>query len=56
MIKVDLPQAGPPTGRAVEVGVKGEDFNRLNVIARNILDFFENSAWCVRPDDKLSKR
>jgi multidrug efflux pump subunit AcrB len=40
-ITVDLPQAGPPTGRAIEVGVKGEDFGRLNELAGRILDFLK---------------
>ncbi|HSV43306.1 MAG TPA: efflux RND transporter permease subunit, partial [Candidatus Bathyarchaeia archaeon] len=40
-ISVDLPQAGPPTGKAIEVGVKGENFERLMEIAGQVLDFLK---------------
>lgn len=40
-VAVDLPQAGPPTGKAIEVGIKGEDFNRLNVIAGRVMEFLK---------------
>ncbi len=31
------PKEGPPTGRAVEVGVKGDNFEKLNLIANQII-------------------
>ncbi|MEW5894642.1 MAG: efflux RND transporter permease subunit [Candidatus Omnitrophota bacterium] len=43
-ITVDLPQAGPPTGKAVEVGVKGEEFERLNSIAARLQEYLQTIA------------
>ena len=40
-INVDLPQAGPPTGKAIEAGIKGKEFERLNEIAAQVLDFLK---------------
>ena len=40
-INVDLPQAGPPTGKAIEVGIKGDNFEQLNTIAAEILAYLK---------------
>jgi len=40
-IAVDLPQAGPPTGKAIEVGIKGEGFDHLNQIAGRVMTFLK---------------
>jgi multidrug efflux pump len=54
-IEVDKPQEGPPTGRAVEIQIKGEDFNVLDMQSTKIQKLIEDVPGISRLDDNYEK-
>lgn len=54
-IEVDKPQEGPPTGRAVEIQIKGEDFNVLDMQSTQIQKLIEDVPGISRLDDNYEK-
>jgi len=54
-IEVDRPQEGPPTGMAVEIQIKGEDFNVLEEQSNQIQDLIENVPGISRLNDNYEK-
>jgi multidrug efflux pump len=54
-IEVDKPQEGPPTGRAVEIQIKGEDFNVLDLQSTKIQKLIEDVPGISRLDDNYEK-
>ena len=54
-IEVDRPQEGPPTGMAVEIQIKGEDFNILEEQSNKIQDLIENVPGISRLNDNYEK-
>ncbi|MFC1807855.1 efflux RND transporter permease subunit [Candidatus Omnitrophota bacterium] len=41
-LRFDMPQAGPPVGKAVEAKIRGENFDVLDKIAAEIMDFLKS--------------
>ena len=54
-IEVDRPQEGPPTGMAVEIQIKGENFNVLEEQSNKIQDLIENVPGISRLNDNYEK-
>jgi multidrug efflux pump len=54
-IEVDKPQAGPPTGAAVEIQIKGEDFNILDEQSQKIQKLIENVPGISNLNDNYEK-
>jgi CzcA family heavy metal efflux pump len=54
-IEVDKPEEGPPTGMAVEIQIKGNDFNILEEESNKIQDLIENVPGISRLNDNYEK-
>ena len=54
-IDVNKPQEGPPTGSAVEIQIKGENFEILNNISENIIKIIKNIPGIVELKDNYER-
>jgi multidrug efflux pump len=54
-IKVDKPDDGPPTGKAVTIRVIGDDFTRLGQLSREIQDRIRGVPGLVNLDDDFDE-
>jgi multidrug efflux pump subunit AcrB len=50
ILRLDLPRPGPPTGKAIEVAVKGENFDTLNEIAEKVKEFLSGVPGAIDLD------
>jgi multidrug efflux pump subunit AcrB len=54
-IDVSRPEMGPPTGRAVEIQLKGEDFAVLNTMSQEIMKTIEETPGMAKLEDDYQK-
>lgn len=54
-IDVSRPEMGPPTGRAVEIQLKGEDFAVLNTMSQEIMKTIEDIPGMAKLEDDYEK-
>ena len=54
-IKVDRPQEGPPTGKAISIRIIGEDLSELGRLSREILDDIRMVPGAVNLDDDFDE-
>ncbi|MEA3489294.1 MAG: efflux RND transporter permease subunit [Candidatus Omnitrophota bacterium] len=56
-LRFDMPEAGPPVGKPVEVKIRGEDFNTLDTIAGEYMDYLKtlDGTWDITWDHKPGK-
>jgi len=56
-LRFDMPESGPPVGKAVEAKIRGEDFDTLDKIASEFMDYLKtiNGTTDITWDHKAGK-